>query len=144
MTEEEEVSGTVHGLESPFALLDIKLEHIIFVVGPVTRRLPDTNVVHVRGLDFLVASLAVFRSQKSLKGVEDLGAVGKQERTARRSFVEEEKFLLLANAHVVTLLGLLQELQMFLHLLLVGECNTTDTLQGVVALVTQEVCGGVL
>jgi hypothetical protein len=33
---------------------------------------------------------------------------------------------------------------MFLHLLLIGESNTTDTLQRVVSLITEEICGRVL
>jgi hypothetical protein len=33
---------------------------------------------------------------------------------------------------------------MFRHLLLIGECDTTNTLQGIVGLITEEVGGGVL
>lgn len=40
---------------------------------------------------------------------------------------------------MVALLSFLQELQVFLHQLLIRERNTANTLQGVVGLITQEV-----
>jgi hypothetical protein len=138
------MARAVHGLKSPFSLLHVKLEHVILVMRPMTRRLPDANVVHVGSLHFLVAALAVLSPQKSLERIENLGSVGEEERTARRNFVEEEKLLVLANSQMIALLCLLQELQMFLHLLLIGESNTADTLQRVVGLITKEVCGRVL
>lgn len=33
---------------------------------------------------------------------------------------------------------------MLLHGVLIGESDTTDTLKGIIVLVTEEVCGGVL
>lgn len=144
VAEEHEMSRAVHGLKSPFSLLYVKLEHIILVMRPVTRCLPDADVVHVGSLNFLVAALAVLSPQKSLERIENLSSVGEEERTSWRNFIEEEKLLVLADSQVIALLRLLQELQMFLHLLLIGESNTTDTLQRVVSLITKEICGRVL
>lgn len=45
---------------------------------------------------------------------------------------------------MVTLLRLLKELHVLMESLLVGEGDTTDTLQGVIGLVTKEICGRVL
>lgn len=144
VAEEHKVTGAVHRLESPLPLLNVKLEHVILVVGPVARRLPDADIIHVGSLNLLVAALAVLRAQKGLEGVEDLGTVGQKEGASWRNLVEEEQLLLLAQLNVVALLGLLQELQVLLHLLLIGESNTADTLQRVVGLVTEEVGGRVL
>jgi hypothetical protein len=144
VAEEDEMARAVHGLKCPFSLLHVKLEHIILVVRPVTRCLPDADVVHVGSLNFLVAALAVLSPQKSLERIENLSSVGEEERTAWRNFIEEEKLLVLADSQVIALLRLLQELQMFLHLLLIGESNTADTLQRVVSLITKEICGRVL
>jgi hypothetical protein len=60
VAKQNKVSWAVHGLQSPVALLDVQFEHIIRIVLPVTRLLPDADVVHVRGLNLLVAALTVF------------------------------------------------------------------------------------
>ena len=62
VAEQDEVSRAVHWLQSPLALLDVQFEHIIRIVLPVTGLLPEADVVHVRGLDLLVAALAVLGS----------------------------------------------------------------------------------
>lgn len=111
VAEEHKVTGAVHRLKSPLPLLDIKLEHVILVVGPVTRRLPNADIIHVGGLNLLVAALTVLGAQKGLESVEDLGTVGEKERASWRNLVEEEQLLLLTQLNVVALLGLLQELQ---------------------------------
>ena len=144
VSEEHKVSRAVHRLESPLPLLNIELEHVVLIVGPVTGCLPDTDIVHVRGLDLLVATFTVFRSQERLKGIENLGPVGQKEGATRGDFVEEEQLLFLADSDVVTLLCLLKELHVLMKSLLVGEGDTTDTLQGVIGLVTKEICGRVL
>ena len=53
--------------------------------------------------------------------------------------MEEEEFLLLANLSVVALGGLLEHLLVLVHLLLVGERDTVDALEGVVFGVTKEI-----
>jgi hypothetical protein len=58
--------------------------------------------------------------------------------------VEKEKLLCLPDFQVVALLSLLEELQVLLHGVFVGESDTTDTLKGIIVLVTEEVCGRVL
>lgn len=45
---------------------------------------------------------------------------------------------------MVALLSLLQELQVLLHRVLIRERDTTDTLKGIIVLVTEEIRGGVL
>jgi len=144
VSEEHKVSRAIHRLERPLPLLNVELEHVVLVVGPMTGCLPDTDIVHVRGLDLLVATLTIFRSQERLKGIENLGSVRQKEGATGGDFVEEEQFLFLADFDVVTLLCLLEEFHVLMEPLLVGEGNTTDTLQGVIGLVTEEICGRVL
>lgn len=139
VAEQNEVPRAVHGLQSPLALLDIQLEHIILVVGPVSGGFPDADIVHIGGLDLLVASLAVFTTQKGLELVEDLGSVRKEEWATGGRLIEEEQLLLLANSQMVPLFSFLQKLQVLSHQLLVGEGNTTNTLQRVVGLIAKEV-----
>lgn len=135
MAKENKVPGAVHGLERPLLLFNLELEHVVTVVLPVARGLPNTNIIHVRSLDLLITTLPVLRAQKRLKGVEDLRTIGKKESGTWGNLVKEEQFLVLSNPQVVALFGLLQKLQVLLHQLLVGEGHTTNTLQGVVALV---------
>jgi len=45
--EDQAVAGTVHGLERPFLLLDVKDEHVVFVVLPVPGGLPELAVIHI-------------------------------------------------------------------------------------------------
>lgn len=105
---------------------------------------PKVDIVHVGGLDLLVATLAILRAQEFLDLVEDLGSAGKKEGRSWRQLIEEEKFLFFSDFQVVTLLSLFQELEVLGHKLLVRESNTTDTLQRVVALITEEIGRGVL
>lgn len=105
---------------------------------------PKVDIVHVGGLDLLVATLAILSAQEFLDLVEDLGSVGKQEGRPWRQLIEEEKFLFFSDFQVVTLLSLFQELEVLGHKLLVRESNTTDTLQRIVALITEEIGRGVL
>lgn len=115
VAKENKVTRAVHRLESPLTLLDIKLEHIVLVVSPVARSFPDADIVHVGGLDLLVATLAVLGAQERLDLIEDLDSVGEEEGTTGGRLIEEEEFLLLADPQVVALLSLFQELQVLGH-----------------------------
>lgn len=115
VAKENKVTRAVHRLESPFTLLDLQLEHVVLVVSPVTRGLPKANIIHVGGLDLLVAAIAVLSTQKGLNLIENLGSVGEEERTSGRHIIEEEELLFLSNSQVVTSLGFFQELQVLGH-----------------------------
>jgi hypothetical protein len=122
------VTRAVHRLESPFSLFNIKFEHVILVVSPMTGGLPNADVVHVGRLDFLVSSLAVLGTQEGLEGVENPDTVGKKEGASRRHVIEKEKFLLLSDSQVVALFSLLKKFEVLRHLFLVGERDTTNSL----------------
>lgn len=46
--EYEAVTRTVHRLQRPFFLLDVKGEHVVLVILPVTGGLPKLRVKHIR------------------------------------------------------------------------------------------------
>lgn len=46
--EDKTVSRTVHRFQRPFLLLHIEREHVIIIILPVTRSLPEFTVEHVR------------------------------------------------------------------------------------------------
>ena len=50
------MTWTVHRLECPFLLLNIQNEHIILVVLPMTRGLPQFAVIHVRRYDWMLSN----------------------------------------------------------------------------------------
>ena len=44
----EAVTRTVHGFERPFLLFNVQCEHVVFVILPVARLLPEFAMQHVR------------------------------------------------------------------------------------------------
>ena len=50
--EDDAMSWAVHWFQSPFLLVDIKREHVVFVVLPVPRGFPKFAVVHIRRDDW--------------------------------------------------------------------------------------------
>lgn len=139
VAKDETVAGAVHWLQSPLLLLDLKGEHVLVVVLPVTGLLPQGRVVHVWRQNLLVATLPVLGADIAGQGVVDGHAVGEEEAGTGRHLVEEEELLLLSNLAVVALGGLLEHLLVLVHLLLVGEGDAVDALEGVVLGIAEEV-----
>jgi hypothetical protein len=115
------VSGAVHGLQAISLLLDVKGEHVLLVVTPVTRDLPQIRLVHVGGHDLGEATFSVLALEEIHQGIVDAHTVRQEEGGSRRHLVKEEELLVLANLSVVALGGLGQEVLILLELLLVGE-----------------------
>jgi len=142
--EKETVTRAVHGLQGPLILLNLEGEHIVLVMLPVTRLLPESGVVHVGRHDFLVTAGPVLVTEEALEGVVDDHTVGKEEAGTGRHIVEEEELLLLTNLAVIALGSLFEVLLVLDHHGLVGERDTVDTLERVVLGITEEVRCGVL
>lgn len=143
-TEHQAVSRAVHGLESKGIFLNGEREHVLLVILPMSRSVPQLDVIHVGRHDLSVAALVVLALDKVHEGVIDAGSVREEEARSGREIVEEKQLLLLSNLAMVALSGLLQELFVLSHLLGVGERNTIDTLKRVVLGITQEVRSRVL
>lgn len=45
--ENQAMAWAVHRLQCPFLLLDVKDEHVVFVILPMSRGLPEFAVVHI-------------------------------------------------------------------------------------------------
>ena len=132
VTKQETVTRAVHGLQPVCILFNIKCKHILLVVLPMSRSLPQLGVVHVRSDDLLVITLPVLLPEKVKESIVNACAMRQEETTSRAELVEKEKFLVLSNLSVVSLCGLLQEFLVFLELLLVWETDTIYTLQRVI------------
>lgn len=138
------VAGAVHGLEAKLLLLNLQNKHVLLVLGPVTRRLPQIGLVHVGRNDFLEVTLAVFALDAVHQSVVDAGAVGQEESRSRRDFVKKEELLVLTNLAMVAESSFSEESLMLFEGLLIGERNTGNTLNRLVLAVTQPVSGRVL
>eukprot|EP00050_Salpingoeca_kvevrii_P006220 m.288086 g.288086 ORF g.288086 m.288086 type:complete len:548 (-) comp11898_c0_seq1:182-1825(-) len=127
--EDEAVSRAVHGLEGKRLLLALKLEHVLRVVGPVARRLPELAVENVGGDDLLEAAHLVLAADKVDERVVDVGAVGREKAAAGAEVVEEKELLVAANLAVVALCGLLLDDLPLLEELRVGKGDAIDALE---------------
>ncbi len=54
-----DMAGTVHGLDRVVPVLRGRGEHVVFVVLPVTRPLPQAAIEDLRAADLLIAGLYV-------------------------------------------------------------------------------------
>ena len=105
--EHEAVARAVHGLHGPLLSFDVEAEHGVLVVHGVSRLVPKVEVVDVGGDDLVVAALPVVVLDEVDELVVDAGAVGEPEGRPGRQVVEHDELLLLHDAAVIALLGLL-------------------------------------
>jgi hypothetical protein len=76
-----------------------------------------------------------------LHGVVNPGAVWQEETRPRRDVVKEKELLISANLAMIPFRSFGEESLVFVEELLVGERDTSDTLNGLVFLVAEPVCG---
>ena len=74
--------------------------HAYLVVLPVSRRLPQLGVIHVRGEHLRVPARPILAFDEVRELVVDARAVGQPEGRARRQVMEEEQLLL--HTHLYT------------------------------------------
>lgn len=85
---QQAMTRAVHGLQPHFFLLlallvpPLDTEHVLCIVLPVTRLLPQRLLVYYGRDNFLEAKLGVLRAQERLQLLKDVGAVGQNERRA--------------------------------------------------------------
>lgn len=60
MTKHQTVTRAVHRLQSKFFLIDFQAEHVLLVLCGVAGLMPQLEVVHVRGDDFVESTHTVF------------------------------------------------------------------------------------
>ncbi len=103
---------------------------------------PDLLVVDHRCRNLVVAVLLMNASPELQQGIEELPASGHPVGHARCCLMEHEEIQLRSQLLVITLLGLLQQLQELLQLCLVREGIDVDSLQLVLLLVSSPVGTG--
>jgi len=84
------VSWAVHGFESKYFFLHFKLEHVLSIMVPVSRSLPQFAVVDIWRDHFLVAPPVILYSNELNEGVVEVGPSRKEKAAARTQFMEEK------------------------------------------------------
>src|SRR3989338_5058001 len=98
---------TVHGLDCKFNVVDGCEEHVLLVMVPVARCLPERLVHYQRRIDFQIAALCVLCAPERHELVPDYHAFGVEERHARGHVMEAVKVQLLAKQAMIVLAKLL-------------------------------------
>ena len=104
-------------------------KHVLAVVLPVARQLPEVLLHHVGRVDFLVAGALLRAAHVGDQRLEQRPALRVPEHRARRLFLEMEQVHLAAELAVVALLGLLDLMQVGFELVLGRPRGAVDALQ---------------
>jgi hypothetical protein len=130
--EDQHVARAIHGLHGHLLLVVVDEEHVVAVVLPVARGLPQRLVEEQRRLQLDVAVRQQHVAHVVGDRVVDGGALGQPERRARRPRMELEEAEVLAQLAVVALLRFLDAVQVFFELLLREEGSPVDALHRLV------------
>src|SRR5712691_3297694 len=128
----QHVAGAVHRLDRVVALLRLGGEHVLPVILPVPRFLPQAAVENLRAAYFEIAVVLIDASQVLLDLLPERPALRMPEHHARGFLLKMEKIQLRAQLPVVALLRLLDHAQVRFLLLLPGPGGPVDPLQHLV------------
>ena len=126
---------TVHGLDGILVVVDGRGVHVLTVIFPVTRSLPQIPVEHYRRFGFDISSSPMLLAPIIQQFVPQHHSFGMEKSHARRFLMETEKIQLLAYFAVIALLGFFQKMQVFFERLLVEKGGSVDPLQLSLALI---------
>ena len=132
---DQHAAGTVHGLDGEVLLVDDGGVHVVLVVVPVGA------VEHDGGRDLHIAVALVHLPPVVDEGVLQHHAAGQEEGEAGALVHNGEQAQLLPQLAVIPLLGLLNALEVGVQLVLLGEGDTVDALEGLAAGVAPPVGG---
>jgi len=141
LVEDLHVAGAVHRLErvdglfTGVLLVDLDDEHVVLVLVPVARRLPQLAVHHLRRVDLDIAAALLLAAHVVLQRGVDVPAVRVPEDLARRLLLHVKQVHLAAQTAMVAPLGLLEEIEIGLEPLAVLEGDAVDALQHLAAAV---------
>lgn len=138
----QNTAGAVHRLDAVIHIVDDGGVHIVLVVIPVTRVLPQGTGHDLRSTHFHIAGLLVDFTPELLQLVADYHTIGQESGEAGALIKDIEELQFLAQLAVVTLLGLFQHLQMGIQLALLGEGYAIDTAQHLVLGIASPVGAG--
>ena len=131
--------GAIHRLHGEIALVGLRRVHVVLVILPVTRALPERAIEDHRALDLQVAIVAVDAAHVLLDLLPQRPALGVPKHHPRGLVLQVEKIELLANAAVVAPLGLFQHVEVGLLIFLLGPGGPVDALQHLVLGVTSPI-----
>src|SRR3989454_6479921 len=131
--------GAGHRLQAEDLLLRLHQEHVLLVIVPVARLLPQLLVDQDRRGDFLVPARVQLLADEPLQLPHDRPAPGQPDRRPRRDLVEDVEIQLAPELAVVTLLRLLQPPEVLVELLLREPRRAIDPLEHRVLLVAAPV-----
>ena len=139
MPVDERGLGTVHRLEAEDLLVHLETEHVLRVVLPVPRLLPEPLVDEDGRRDLQVPPGVLHLPRVALELPEHHHALGQPEGRARRDVVEGEELQLPPELPVVAALGLLEAPDVAVELLLGEPGRSVDALEHRPALVAPPV-----
>src|SRR5262249_51426346 len=110
--------GTVHGLQAENLLLRLHEEHVLPVVVPVSRLLPELFVDQDRRGDLLIVAGVLILANEALQLAHDRPAAGQPDGRSRRDLAEYIEVELAPELPVVALLGFFETPEILLEILL--------------------------
>ena len=124
-----DVTRTIHRLDRIVAVLGSRGEHVVLVVVPVTRLLPQRAVEDLRAAHFLIAVVAIDLAHVLLDLLPHGPALGVPEDEARGFVLHVEQIEMAADAAVVPLFGLFEHVQVGVEVFLLRPGRAVDALQ---------------
>src|SRR5439155_1745587 len=142
--EDLNVARAVHRLDREVALLRFRGEHVLLVVLPMARALPQAAIEDHRGAHFLVAVVLVDAAHRLLALLPERPALGMPEHHPRGLVLLMEEVERPAELAVIALLGFLESVQIELEILFLRPSRAIDPLQHFIARVPAPVRPGEL
>lgn len=131
----QHAARAVHGLNAVLFVVDDGGVHVVLVVVPVARGLPQLLVHDERRGDLHVAGLVVDLAPVVQQRVLKDHAVGQEEREAGGLVAHHKEVHLAADLAVVALLGLLQHVHVLVEFFLGGKGDAVDAGEHLVVLI---------
>jgi len=127
-----DVSRAVHGLDGVVALLRFGRKHMLTVVLPMARLLPQAPIQYLRAANLQITVFAVGAAHVLLYLLPDRPALGMPENHSRSLFLEVEEIELRAEPAVIALLGFLDHPEISVLVLFVRPGRSVDALEHLV------------
>ena len=137
---DEHTAGAVHRLDRIVFLVDLGGIHILTVVEPMSRGLPQLAAEDHGCADLLIAVAAMHLAPVFQQLIAQDHAVRVEEREARPLLMDAEEVKLPAELAMVALCRLLKHMEVGIQILLLLERRAVDTLQHLVLLAAAPVC----
>jgi hypothetical protein len=114
-----DMPGTIHRLQGEGVLFRLGEEHVLGIVVPMSRLLPQRDIQHHRATDLLIAATFIHTTHILLDLLPDRPPVGMPEHHARAFLLLMKQIELLADLAMIALLRLLELIQVGLEILVV-------------------------